>query len=207
MNELDALVSVDLNSRTPLEKPGKLTLIRIGTSGALHSDITPGSILLTQIAGGFDGVYHFYRDENQVTVPGLTEAFKAYTGWNQRLADPYFVMGSTRLIQHFSSLELIAGITISTPGFYAPQMRAIRLVPDDQKLIQKLSAFTFNTWRINNFEMESSALYALSSMLGHEAITLCVAIANRITSSFLDDYKPAMENLVLMVLNKISQNA
>jgi len=207
MNELDALVSVDLNSRTLLAKPGKLTLIRIGTSGALHSDITPGSILLTQIACGFDGVYHFYRDEKQVIVPGLTEAFKGYTGWNPHMADPYFVRGSDRLIRHFSTMEWISGITISTPGFYAPQSRTIRLAPNDQKLIQRLSAFTFNSLRINNFEMESSALYAISAMLGHDALTLCVAIANRITASFLADYKPALENLALMVLKKISQDA
>jgi uridine phosphorylase len=207
MNELDALVSVDLVSRAPLEKPGKLTLIRIGTSGALHGDIIPGSILLTEIAGGFDGVYHFYRDEKMVTIPGLTESFKGYTGWSTRMADPYFVRGSARLIRQFSTMDWISGITVSSPGFYAPQMRSIRLVPEDQKLIQKLSAFTFNKLRINNFEMESSALYALSAMLGHDALTLCVAIANRITATFLDDYKPDVEKLASMVLNKISQDA
>ena len=206
MNELDALVSMDLESRIPLEKPGKLTLIRIGTSGALHDDIIPGSILLSKIAGGFDGVYHFYSDEKNVTVPGLADAFKGYTGWNQALADPYFILGSTGLIQKFSSMGWISGITISTPGFYGPQMRSIRLVPGDQRLIHKLSSFTFNSLRINNFEMESSALYALSAMLGHDALTLCVAIANRITSSFLEDYKPYVEKLARLVLNKISRD-
>jgi uridine phosphorylase len=204
MNELDALVAVDLESRTPVETPGRLTLVRIGTSGALHEDIVPGTILLTEIAGGFDGLYHFYRDDKEVTVPGLAEAFTSYAGSNNRQAVPYFIMGSARLIQLLSSPELISGITISTPGFYAPQMRGIRLAPGDEKLIQKLSSFTFNSFRINNFEMESSALYALSAMLGHDAVTLCVAIANRITHAFLDDYKPDVEKLAVMVLDKLT---
>jgi uridine phosphorylase len=204
MNELDALVAIDLESRTLLETPGKLTLVRIGTSGALHEDIPPGTILLTEIAGGFDGLYHFYRDDKEVTVPGLAEAFTGYLGNNNRQADPYFIMGSARLIQLFSSPELTSGITISTPGFYAPQMRSIRLAPSDEKLIQKLSSFTFNSFRINNFEMESSALYALSAMLGHDALTLCVAIANRITNAFLEEYKPAVEKLAVKVLDKLT---
>jgi uridine phosphorylase len=206
MNELDALVSLDLGSRIRLEKPGKLTLIRIGTSGALHDDISPGSILLSEIAGGFDGVYHFYRDEKNVTVPGLAEAFKGYTAWNQSMADPYFIMGSPGLIRKFSSMGWISGITISTPGFYGPQMRSIRLKPGDEKLIHKLSSFTFNSLRINNFEMESSALYALSAMLGHDALTLCVAIANRITSTFLEDYKPHIEKLARLALDIITRD-
>jgi uridine phosphorylase len=206
VNELDALVSVDLKSRTLLPSPGKLTLIRMGTSGALHEDISPGSILATEIAGGFDGLYHFYRDDKQVAVPGLSEAFMGYTGWDKRLPDPYFIKGSATLSRQLSDPGWIRGITISTPGFYAPQMRSIRLTPVNQKIIQKLSAFRFNELRIINFEMESSALYALSSLLGHEALTLCVAVANRITASFLEDYKPAVETLTGMVLDKLSQD-
>jgi len=204
VNELDALASVDLESRTLLENPGKLTLVRIGTSGALHEDIPPGTTLLTEIAGGFDGLYYFYRDDKKVTVPGLGEAFTGYMGWNKKQADPYFTMGAARLIELFSSPELVSGITISTPGFYAPQMRTIRLAPGDDKLIQKLSSFTFNSIRINNLEMESSALYALSAMLGHDAVTLCVAIANRMTNTFLEEYKPAVEKLALEVLDKLA---
>lgn len=206
INELDALVSVDLKSRTLLPSPGKLTLIRIGTSGALHEDISPGSILITEIAGGFDGLYHYYKDDKQVAVPGLSEAFMGYAGWHKHLPDPYFIEGSARLARLFSDPGWIRGITISTPGFYAPQMRSIRLAPFDQKLIQKLSAFKFNELRIMNFEMESSALYALSSLLGHEALTICVAIANRITASFLEDYKPVVDTVIGMVLDKLSQD-
>jgi uridine phosphorylase len=99
-----------------------------------------------------------------------------------------------------------AGITISTPGFYGPQVRGIRLHPFDEGLIKKIETFAFHGLRINNFEMECSALYALSAMLGHEALTICVAIANRITESFLEDYKPYVDELILNTLNKLLKN-
>ena len=204
MNELDALVNVDLLQRTV--KPGHRTLrlIRLGTSGALHPDIPGGATILSLVAGGFDGVYHFYRDDQQVTVPGLSEAFMAHTRWKESLSHPYFISGSQPLISLFESQEHQSGITLSTPGFYAPQVRGIRLAPADDQLIGKIAAFQFKGMRINNFEMESSALYALSSMLGHEAITMCVAIANRVTGSFLEDYKPHVDRLIGMVLDKLA---
>lgn len=206
LNELDALVNIDLKSRRPLAENKKLTLVRIGTSGALHADITPGSFLMTEVAGGIDGLYHFYQDQSVVTVPGLAKAFMAFTHWDQQLSEPYFVRASDRLIRLFEQKDLQAGITLSTPGFYGPQFRSLRLTPKDNTLIQKLPAFSFEHLRIQNFEMESSALYALSAMLEHEAITLCVAIANRITSDFLEDYQPAVNMLVKNVLDKLSSD-
>ncbi|MGW8315361.1 MAG: nucleoside phosphorylase [Bacteroidales bacterium] len=204
LNELDALVSIDLKTRMPRPHTRKLTLVRIGTSGALHADIAPGTFLMAEIAGGFDGLYHFYQDQQGITVPGLAQAFTGFTRWDQRLAEPYFVRASERLIRLFEGTDLQAGITLSTPGFYGPQLRSLRLVPKDSTLIQKLSAFSFGHLRIQNFEMESSALYALSAMLGHHALTFCVAIANRITSDFLEDYQPAINMLAKLVLDKLS---
>ena len=204
LNEVDALVNVDLENRTINPNPKRLTLIRIGTSGALHSDIRPGAQIVTQIAGGFDGLYHFYNDPKGVTVPGLSQAFMNYTGWKRNLSEPYFIHASEKLLTLLSGQDQITGITLSTPGFYAPQVRSIRLDPFDKLLIQKLGSFSFNKLRINNFEMESSALYALSALLGHEAITICVAIANRISNAFLEDYKPAIESLITMVLDKLA---
>lgn len=204
VNELDALVNVDLENRTPMPGHRSLNLVRIGTCGALHADIPAGTRILTEVAGGFDGLYHFYQDENNITVPGLTEAFMNFTGWNKSLADPYFVKGSDKLSALLSGAAQLAGITISTPGFYAPQVRSLRLAPFDITLIEKVGSFTFNGMRINNFEMESSALYALSSLLGHEAITICVAVANRITRAFLEDYQPAVDELISSVLNKLA---
>lgn len=205
LNELDAIVNVDLKTRSVKNERKGLKLIRIGTCGALHSDIVPGSCIVSKISGGFDGVYHFYNDERGITVPGLTDAFKSFTAWKSSLADPYFIQCSDRLFDLFSSSGFLWGITLSTPGFYAPQVRSIRLTPFDALLIHKLSSFSFKGMRINNFEMESSALYALSELLGHQAITICVAIANRISTEFLDDYKPVVDQLITSVLDKLVQ--
>ncbi len=206
LNELDALVNVDLVQRR--SKPGhtSLKLIRLGTSGALHPDIPAGATIVSKVAGGFDGLYHFYRDDRLITVPGLSESFMTHAGWKESLSHPYFVKGSDELFELFLREEYLSGITISTPGFYAPQVRSIRLAPFDEQLISKMSSFTFNGLRINNFEMESSALYALSSLLGHEAITMCIAIANRITKAFVEDYKPFVDHLITMVLDKLVEN-
>lgn len=206
LNELDALVNVDLKERSVKEKLRSLSFIRIGTCGALHPHIEPGSRIITKIAGGFDGLYHFYQDKDQIGIDKLSEAFRDHTNWKRALPDPYFIKGSEQLISRFSSPEQVAGITLSTPGFYAPQLRSIRLSPFEKNLIQKLTTFQFGPLKINNFEMESSALYALSALMGHQAITICVAVANRISKEFLEDYKPSMESLVEMVLEKISGN-
>jgi uridine phosphorylase len=206
LNELDALVNVDLKERTVKQKKRSLTFIRIGTCGALHAHIEPGTRIITKIAGGFDGLYHFYQDKKQIAVNGISEAFIEHTNWKRALPDPYFIEGSGKLISLFSAPEQVAGITLSTPGFYAPQIRSIRLSPFDTNLIQKLTTFQFGTLQINNFEMESSALYALSALLGHHAITICVAVANRISKEFLVDYKPAMESLIEMVMDKIAKD-
>ena len=183
-----------------------LRLIRLGTSGALHPDISAGATILARVAGGFDGLYHFYRDDNGVCIPGITKAFMKHTNWKEQLPHPYFVACSPRLASVFEKETSHVGITISTPGFYAPQVRGIRLQPFDEGLIDKIETFSYDGLRINNFEMESSALYALSALMGHEALTMCVAIANRITLSFLEDYKPHVDRLILTTLNKLVNN-
>ncbi|MEN8155965.1 MAG: nucleoside phosphorylase [Bacteroidota bacterium] len=203
LNELDALVNVDLTERRVKEGHSKLRLIRMGTSGALRSDIPVGSTILSKIACGFDGLYHFYKDEKGVSIEELTQSFIRHTGWKRRLSDPYFIESSEALFNLFESDEILSGITISTPGFYAPQVRSIRLSPFDKQLVEKAGSFEFDSLRINNFEMECSALYALSALLGHEAITMCVAIANRVDKTFLEDYKPYVDRLIGFVLDKL----
>lgn len=206
VNELDALVNVDLENRTVKPNHKRLNLIRIGTSGALHPDITPGTQIVTEVAGGLDGLYHFYHDAKEVTVPGLAEAFMGCTGWKEELAVPYFIRGSERLIARLAGPEQVSGITLSTPGFYAPQVRSIRLDAFDKELIRKIGTFSFKELRINNFEMESSALFALAALLDHHALTLCVAIANRVTHDFLEDYHSAVDALIIDVLDKLTQD-
>ena len=158
------------------------------------------------MAGGFDGLYHFYKDPGKFNQEALANSFMAHTGWGNSLAEPYFIEGSERLHKLLSGPGMVSGITISTPGFYAPQLRSIRLKPFDQELVSKIAAFRFEGMRINNFEMESSALYALSALLNHQAITICVAIANRISLEFLEGYYEAVDELITGVLDKLTRD-
>jgi len=207
LNELDALVNVDLEQRVERSSHRSLNLVRLGTSGALHADIVPGAQIIARIAGGFDGLYHFYDDPAGYNMEELASSFMESAGWRKKLADPYFINGSDSLFQLLSGPAMVSGITMSTPGFYAPQVRSIRLAPVDRELVSKIATFRYRGMRINNFEMESSALYALASLLGHRAITVCVAIANRISQEFLDDYHPAVDELIINVLNKLTLDA
>jgi uridine phosphorylase len=204
LNELDALVNVDLEQRTPFSQHKSLSLIRIGTSGALHADIAPGGQIITRMAGGFDGLYHFYKDPGNYNQEALSSSFMKHTSWKKSLAEPYFIKGSDQLHSMLSGPGVESGITISTPGFYAPQVRSIRLLPFDPELVSKIGTFRFDGMRINNFEMESSALYALSALLNHQAITICVAIANRISLEFLEDYHEVVDMLITRVLDKLT---
>lgn len=206
LNELDALVNVDLMKRTP--KPGhrSLNLVRIGTSGALHADIPPGAQIMARIAGGFDGLYHFYRDPAGINQEELASSFMHHTSWDHNLARPYFIKGSGELHSLLSAPDVLSGITLSTPGFYAPQIRSIRLAPANPALLSSIGTFRYHEMRINNFEMESSALYALAALLNHRAITICVAIANRITLEFLEDYHGAVDRLISNVLEKLPED-
>lgn len=206
LNELDALVNVDLEKRVLKPEHSKLTLIRLGTSGALNSEIKVGATILSKLSGGFDGLYHYYRDDRGISLPEVTNSFMKHCSWKEALPHPYFIPCSPRLASLFEKNCDHQGITISTPGFYAPQVRGIRLAPYDEGMIDQIGSFTFQGLRINNFEMESSALYALSALMGHEAVTMCVAIANRITLSFLENYKPDVDKLILNTLKTLVIN-
>ncbi|MEZ5072605.1 MAG: phosphorylase [Bacteroidales bacterium] len=205
LNELDALVNVDLTKRRPLETHRSLRFLRLGTSGALQEDLETGTPVLTKVAGGLDGLLHFYRSGG-IGIPDLTRDFVHDMGWDGRLAEPYFVPASPTLSRLFDDPGVRSGITLSTPGFYAPQVRSIRLPSRDAVLLEKLAAFRYQGMKIMNFEMESSALYALSALLGHEAVTLCVAIGNRLSTRFMKDYKVAVDELIDTALHKLAGN-
>ena len=147
-----------------------------------------------------------YKDPGNLNLKKLVRAFMEHTSWNKELAEPYFIEGSEYLHKRLAGPGIASGITLSTPGFYAPQVRSIRLQPMDTELVSKLGAFSFEGMQINNFEMESSALYALSAMLKHQAITICVAIANRVTLEFLEDYHGAVDQLIVSILDKLTQD-
>jgi len=206
MNEVDAVCNIDLVSREVKKTRKTLELIRIGTSGALQPDIVPGSVIVTEIAGGYDGLYHFYRDDHHLNIQELAAAFMLHTGWHRSLPEPYFIPASEQLSGRLAEPDWFRGITLSTPGFYAPQCRKLRLYPHDEDLIRKTGTFRYKGMRVANFEMESSALYALSSMMGHHALTVCAGIANRVTKAFLDEYKGVVDALIKKVLDKLTEN-
>jgi len=205
VNELDALVNIDLETRMIKEKHTSLNLIRIGTTGGLQPDLKVDSFILSEMACGFDGLLNFYADRNDICDLELEKAFTDHTSWNSKLLTaPYFVECSEELSGLFKN-EVNRGITISAPGFYGPQGRILRLKTQDTELNDKISAFRYNEKRFSNFEMECSAIYGLSKLLGHNALTLCAIIANRTNKTYSKDYKPVIKDLVKLVLDKLSQ--
>jgi len=203
LNELDALVNIDLISREIKAELTSLNIIRIGTSGALQTDIPIFSFLASRKSIGFDGLMNFYARREEISDFAFEEAFKKHTNWNSRLASPYVVSCDDILFSKICDNQFIDGITISAPGFYAPQGRELRLEPADSTLNNKIESFRYNNMKVTNYEMESSAIYGLSKLMGHHALTVCLIIANRIVHNVGADYKPEMERLVQMILNKL----
>jgi uridine phosphorylase len=199
LNELDALANIDLAERRLRPEHKSLRLVRIGTTGGLQPDIPMDSFILSRYAAGFDAVLNFYAGRNKVADLDMEDAFRQHTNWHSLLPHPYFVRSSDDLFGLFP-VEMNHGITISAPGFYGPQGRYIRLRPLDPFLNRKLESFRYKGLRITNYEMESSALFGLSRLLGHQAVTVCVMIANRATMEFTADYKGVVNKLIKFTL-------
>lgn len=203
INELDALVNIDLQTGLKKEDLVSLTLIRLGTSGGLRNDVPAGSTVLTETAVGIDGLLHFYEGYDWLLDTNLSDTLVEYLEWPDTLAYPYAVNASTDLTELFRYEKFIKGITISAPGFYAPQGRSLRLGTFDNEINDKLAGFSFMGRNICNYEMESSALYGLSGLLGHKALTICAIIGNRVTGEFIQDYKPMIKDLALKIMKII----
>jgi len=204
VNELDALANINFDTREVKVEKKSLQLIRIGTSGALHAEIDPGSVIVSDISCGLDNLLHYYKDLPDVEDQELSARFMEHMAWNKDNSNPYFVHASPELISLFNEENYFHGITLSAPGFYAPQGRSLRMNIADPKYIDKVSSFKYNNIRINNFEMEGSALCGLSNILGHQAITICIALANRITGRFITEYQPLVKTLLKDVLDKFA---
>jgi uridine phosphorylase len=202
LNELDALANINLDKRRLKTTHRPLRLLRIGTTGGLQKDIPIDSFILSRYAAGFDTVLNFYADRNKVADLVMEKAFKEHARWSQLLHDPYFVRSSDELFGLFPH-ETHSGITISAPGFYGPQGRKIRLQPMDPRLNDKLESFRYGDLRITNYEMESSALFGLARLLGHQAVTLCAMIANRASLEFTKDYKGIVNKLIKFTLEHL----
>jgi uridine phosphorylase len=205
LNELDALVNIDFLKREIKPDLTSLNIIRIGTSGALQSDIPIFSFLASRRSIGFDGLMNFYARRQEISDLAMETAFKKHTKWNPLLASPYVVSSDVNLFSKICDEQFIEGITISAPGFYAPQGRELRLEAADPDLNNKIESFRFNDKKITNYEMESSAIYGLSKLMGHHALTVCLIIANRIVHNVGADYKPEMERLVQLIVSKLTQ--
>ena len=202
MTELDALANVDFATREVKPEHKALNIIRLGTSGALHADIPLGSFVLAHVSVGFDGVLNWYADRNKVAMPEIEKAFKEHMGWNKSLASPYFVKASQKIIDRFADCT-VKGMTISAPGFYGPQGRVVRLPLAMPNMLEDFESFRYGEYRITNFEMEGSALAGLAKQLGHNAGTVCCAIANRYLKSSNTDYQPYIGGLIKLALDKL----
>ena len=202
INELDAIVNIDLEKRLEKDSLKKLKFVRVGTSGGLQEELVPGSFVLSRYSAGFDGLMHFYRDGYLVNDEKIEKEFLKHTNWSGKRAIPYFVRSDDEL---FSMLNdgVHSGITISSPGFYGPQGRQLRLPPIDQDLNDKITSFRYGSMKITNFEMESSALFGLSNLLGHQAVCICAIIANRVTGESLNDHKLVINDLLRFTLDHI----
>jgi uridine phosphorylase len=204
INELDALVNIDLDSRQIKQNHKTLNFIRVGTSGALQEDLDINSFLLSEMSIGFDGLLNFYKNRNSVCELDLENKFIEFVKWNSQKANPYVVKSSNEL-NNIIGDGMTKGITISAPGFYGPQGRVLRLEIEDTELNDKIREFSYNQHRITNYEMESSALFGLSKLLGHNAACICVIIANRYSKQYSKDYKPAVKSLIKIVLDRLSK--
>ena len=204
MNELDALVNIDLENRVVKNSHTKLNIVRIGTSGSLQADIPVDSFVLAKYGLGFDGMLHSYDCED-ILEADVEDAFIKHTNWSPRKARPYIVKNSSELEEKLISDKVFAGVTATAVGFYGPQGRVLRLPIQDPDLNKKIDNFEFNGTRITNLEMETSAIYGLSKLLGHNACSMNAIIANRANGTFsANPYKP-VEELIVYTLNKLAQ--
>ncbi|MBS9774186.1 MAG: nucleoside phosphorylase [Tenacibaculum sp.] len=204
VNELDALVNIDLETRTVKEEHTALNIVRIGTSGSLQADIHVDSFVLGKYGIGFDGVLHSYDCEH-ILEEEIENAFIKHTNWNNKKARPYVVKNSKELEDKLSSDKIYKGMTGTANGFYGPQGRVLRLKLQDPNLNSKIDNFNFNGVRVTNLEMETSAIYGLSKLLGHNACSMNAIIANRINGTFSKDPYKAVDNLIIYTLNKLSE--
>lgn len=202
INELDAVVNIDLQKRVQKEKHTSLNIVRLGTSGALQADIPVDTFVASAYGLGFDGLLHFYAHDKDLTEGDMEDAFIKHTGWHKRLARPYIVSSSGDLLQKVGA-ELKQGITATANGFFGPQGRELRIPLAFPDLNEKLGSFSFEDQQVTNFEMETSALYALGRILGHNTLTVCNIIANRARREYSKDYQKSVDRMIQYVLDKL----
>ena len=200
INELDALVNFDLENRIEKREKKVLNIIRLGTSGAVQQDIPVDCYIASTHGMGMDNLMYYYANNSFDTEMG--EAFKNHANWPKDLSLPYFYKGSKILLKKFSDLR--SGITATSPGFYGPQGRNIRLPFSISNLHEQLNTFEYENLKITNFEMETAALYGLGKLLGHQCLTICAILANRIKQQYSKDHKKTVSEMIPFVLERLT---
>lgn len=201
VNELDALFNIDLKTRKIKDQKTSLRLIRLGTTGGIHPSIEVGSCVVSAFGLGLDGLLNYYHYEPSPICKTIEEAFVTQFSKDSDRILPYVYESNTQLRKLFSDLK--SGITITANGFYGPQGRQLRIRPQITDFETKLAQFECAGWKATNFEMETSALYGLSSLLRHQALTLCTVIANRQRKEFLTDYHPAVARMIDLAIDRL----
>jgi uridine phosphorylase len=204
MNELDALVNIDLVTRKPKENLTSLNIIRIGTSGSLQEDIPCDSFVMAKFGLGLDNMLRSYLID-EVSIPEMEDAFIKHTNWDLRKGKPYIIPCSEKLEKLIESEKIHKGITATAGGFYGPQGRVLRLNIQDESLNSKMDNFNFEDNRITNLEMETGAIYGLGKLLGHNCLSLNAIIANRASGTFSEDPYKAVDELIAYALEKLSK--
>lgn len=202
MNELDALHNIDFKTRKPKKDFTKLHIIRVGTSGSLQKEIPVNSVVISTAGLGMDNMLRSYK-MNDVSNTKIEDAFLKHTKWNLDKGRPYVIECSEMLKKHFDSEEVHKGITATSGGFYGPQGRVLRLELDDAKLNDTLSTFVYDGQKLTNLEMETAAIYGLSALLGHDAISMNAIVANRADGTFSEDPYQAVDSLIQYTLEKL----
>lgn len=204
MTELDALANVDFTTREVKPEHRTLDILRIGTCGAIQPEIPLGAFIFSHISVGCDGLLNWYDNRDRIALLDFEEAFKKHVHWDKHLPDPYFVRASDKLIAKFADCT-VKGMTISASGFYGPQGRVVRQGLAMPNMLEDFETFEFDGYKITNFEMEGSALAGMSAKLGHNAGTVCCAIAHRYLKDANTDYKPRVKELVVLALGRLTR--
>lgn len=207
INELDALVNIDLETRLEKTVKRSLTLVRIGTCGGLQPDLPPGTFLVSEKSVSFDGLLPFYKGSEAIRDLPFETAFCSHMDWPSSFNHPCVVTAHPSLAKQLGDIPFKRGVTITANGFYGPQGRELRIPLAKPDINERLQTFRFDGYRITNYEMESSAVAGLSALLGHKAITVCLVIANRLSTQVNVDYHSAMVSLVKTVLDRLTLNA
>ena len=203
MNELDTLANIDYETRTERPEHRTLTCVRIGTCGGLQPFTPTGCFVASVKSIGFDGLLNYYAGRNEVCDIQLEYAFKKHMAWNPLKGAPYVAISDADLVEQIAGDDMIRGYTVSCGGFYGPQGRQLRIPLEDPRQNEKIESFEYDGMHICNFEMESSALADLASLLGHRAMTCCMVIANRYTQKMNTEYKNSIDTLIEKVLERI----